>query len=509
MPQEILWLLILAALVCGTMLALRPIVAIYLEGMALPFQAVLIIQFGANIKISELLGVIVVIGWLVNLIWARHSSSGLNRRVTIASIWFISVIIFSLVKTFTNFDVLSSSSLQSVMGLTSGRQDPLTRSVITAAWAVFSLLNMFATASLIRDRRTLLRTLNFILCGSVFAASYAFYKLLFLNSRLFPEIWFPGDITTGWARGWVVNRSDGTFLEPSTMANYFIVMIPIALAGWLVQRRRKWAIILFVQLLGLTSSFSPGGWITFICSMLVFIPLAFATLGRPMKSALRTMLGAVLALTLVAFLVVSIAGFDVGPIVNNFVEKVANVDSGNTPDLRRANASSGTARIGLAEISIEMWIWNPILGVGIGNYPYLHPYYAELGGSGYQERVTVTPSVLYLLILSETGALGLMTLILFGGRLISELRLAARAAVDLHVKWVLLGLIGSFIGVAVNGLVLDNPFVVYYWFLAGVGLAAMRLAGLRVEPISASLTKMMKYRLPNGLVLPYKAKSPT
>lgn len=467
-------LLITVALMVAFFLIVKPVYALYLEALTLPFQAVLIIQFGANFKISELLGLIIVAGWLLRSISSYRTNFRVNRLIGIPALLFILVVILSLINTYINWDIMIQTSLGSVSGLTSGRQSPYTRSFITAAWAVFCGLNMFATAELIRDRRVLLRTINLMLGASAIAAIYAFYKLLFLNLPL-PPLLFPGDITHAWARYWVITRSDGTFLEPATMAQYFIVMIPLSLVAWLVKRRTKWAIVLTLQLVALVCTFSPGGWISFSISVLVFLPIALKALRMPVWSTMRSLVGIALALILAVVIVVSISGVDTIAVSRNFWEKVTGSDVGNDTMLRAANLSSGNARIQLSKIALTMWEHNPILGVGIGNYPYLHQYYANIGGINYSKDLTITPSVLYLLILSETGIIGLAVFLLLGWRLITLFLRNGSATNDPILRWLLIGLAGSFIGVAINGLVLDNPFVNYFWLLAGIGLAALRL----------------------------------
>lgn len=463
------------ASIAATVLILRPVWALYLQAITLPLQAVFIIQLGANLKISEILGLCTSAGWLVGFVLSPHKLSPPLRRVLLPLGIVLVVIALSLVQTVRYWNVLDETPLTSATGLSTGRQSPHMRSFVTCAWSVYSALMLVAVADLLQNRAAIRRTLMLIFASSSVAAVYAFYKLLFLNLPL-PPVWLPGDITTGWARHWAIMRSDGTFMEPATMAGYYVVIVPITLSAWAIERSRLLLLALALEILALVSSFSPGGWATFVVSIVLFVPVLAREANLSMRRVAWVAMGGVIFSVVIGWAAITVGHFDGRVITLNMYQKVTGSDISPDVDLTRANASSRIARVELAKIAIEMWRHNPVLGVGIGNYAFLHPHYARLLGSGYFEGVTVTPSMLYLLILSETGLLGLFAFAFFGLRLLRVFLAAMRRARERQSRWVLLGVTGSLIAIAVNGVVLDNPFANYYWIIGGIGVAAAALS---------------------------------
>jgi O-antigen ligase len=187
-----------------------------------------------------------------------------------------------------------------------------------------------------------------------------------------------------------------------------------------------------------------------------------------LKSTVRLVAGT----AAIAIAAVWLLGIDVFGLWAAFADKMFGGAGAIDQSLAQANASSRDARLALSTIAVSMWRHNPFFGVGIGNYPFLHQYYADLDHLAGAESVTVTPSVLYLLLLAETGVIGFVLFMAFAWRLFGRCWRTARSNTNPEVAWIALGLTGSFIGVAVNGLVLDNPFANYYWVVAGLALAA-------------------------------------
>ena len=121
-------------------------------------------------------------------------------------------------------------------------------------------------------------------------------------------------------------------------------------------------------------------------------------------------------------------------------------------------------------VPLDVWKENPIFGVGIGNYTFMHPRASGIF------QVSSTYSTL-LRLLTELGIVGTTLFLLFLGRI---LWLLARLVLNLndgpmrrYALAILLGTIGHMFGrfVGLDGLYTDN----YLWVMFGLGYAIAKL----------------------------------
>ena len=149
------------------------------------------------------------------------------------------------------------------------------------------------------------------------------------------------------------------------------------------------------------------------------------------------------------------------------------------------NAPDGAIRGRAGEMGAAALVFadHPILGVGPGNFPFYYPEYAERVGlrvhAGYREAHS-----LYLDILAETGAVGLLCFLAVIFVTLRDLNRARRrwrttrpeiantaAAFELAI-----------VAQLATGLFLQQAYIRYFWFLIGLAGAAAWLALHETSP---------------------------
>jgi O-antigen ligase len=137
-------------------------------------------------------------------------------------------------------------------------------------------------------------------------------------------------------------------------------------------------------------------------------------------------------------------------------------------------------RLGAQRVALEMFLDNPLIGVGASNYP---PLYQE-----YSQRLGVTavasefyPHNLYLQVLAETGAVGLVVFLpaVLGPLLALERkRRAMRSSATAAPEWSALAF-GTEVALAcylLSSTMLHGSYPRYLWLLLALTVAARRVA---------------------------------
>ncbi|MEV0906288.1 O-antigen ligase family protein [Streptomyces hokutonensis] len=204
-------------------------------------------------------------------------------------------------------------------------------------------------------------------------------------------------------------RAVGTFGPTDVMGMATVVsfglICAVALALGLgrndVRQRAVATACAFALLLPLALSFSRGAWIATAATCA--LQLALAGLRRALKvAAAVTAAGAVL-----------VGGFGVGSAM--LQERISSITQvTDAPD------QSVTDRYTMWAAATAMWREHPLTGVGLKGFPEYRDGNASLAlssgsdtdgaGAGYLKQPLLSPHNMYLLVLSEQGLIGLLTL---------------------------------------------------------------------------------------------------
>lgn len=172
--------------------------------------------------------------------------------------------------------------------------------------------------------------------------------------------------------------------SPNLAASCVATLLSLALGTLLTPVRgwvRKLAFVAFFSgSVSLVLTLSRGGWLEFACSTLI---IGFFGVRRGWISPRRALIGLIFALIICA------------PLYGRIQTRLSGDDEG-----------SAESRLPLNEIAFRMIKEHPLVGVGADNFPVLMSNYISTYNVG-DYLVTVHNN--YLLILSETGAVGLVT----------------------------------------------------------------------------------------------------
>ena len=180
--------------------------------------------------------------------------------------------------------------------------------------------------------------------------------------------------------GQTLMRAVGLFPDPHMLAFYLGLTSPLVLVlAASAKKYRLWlAVVYLFLLIVLLLTFSRGGYLGLVLSVLAMLFLAWPRLGRPAKALLASFFTLVLAIT----------AFSNLPVAGRFFSSF-DISEGSNSD-----------RLAIWQSSLAQTENNPLLGVGLGNYPLAINFNEDY-------RSAVTSHNLYLDILVETGILGL------------------------------------------------------------------------------------------------------
>jgi O-antigen ligase len=152
----------------------------------------------------------------------------------------------------------------------------------------------------------------------------------------------------------------------------------------------------------------------------------------------------------------------------------------NTHEVGQVVDASVELRLGAQRVALEMFLDNPFIGVGAGNYPPLYPAYSkQLGVPAVASEFY--PHNLYLQVLAETGAVGLLAFLpAVVGPLIAleRTRRGAKSNTLVAPEWHELTF-GTEVALAcylLSSLMLHGSYPRYLWMLLALAVAARRLA---------------------------------
>jgi putative inorganic carbon (hco3(-)) transporter len=260
-------------------------------------------------------------------------------------------------------------------------------------------------------------------------------------------------------------RVSGPIADPNHYAQLLLVIVPLALgrarfaAFWWQRGIALWALLAVVAAIVFT--LSRGA----LLALALVVALAFlARRPRPLT-----------VIAVAAALVVAVPLLPSG-----YTERVsALIDV--APGGSRVGEASLQGRLSALGVGLDMFADNPLLGVGVGQFPVRYREHARPLGLD-ASRVAVEPHNLYVEQAAETGAIGLLAfgLIIFvvfrNTHLVrATLRRAGEHDLASVVGDVRLGILGYLVA----GLFLHNAYPRFLWVILGVALATPNLEVFR------------------------------
>lgn len=246
----------------------------------------------------------------------------------------------------------------------------------------------------------------------------------------------------------------GTFGWRNTLAGWILLIIPITLGLSIHHAKKKGRVInalattILLTLLFLT--FSQASWISFIIILIIFFFFQSHKRLSLKKLAVIVMAAVILSTVLIQLHLI-------------FTTKTS--DS----DLQQSSAISATSlanRLAYWDGALAMWQNSPWSGVGLGNFPTLYPRFQNNLWT-----FSSSPHNSLLLILTETGAIGLVLWIFFLSNIWQKILRVWKKSESRHKNIILLlglSLLGSFLKSLLDFDWEVPAIALLWWFELGV-----------------------------------------
>ena len=282
-------------------------------------------------------------------------------------------------------------------------------------------------------------------------------------------------------------RAFGTFGQPNPFGGFMGIALPLGLAAAWAQPYSLWAGFRSQRRLPRAPAF------IFVCSSLASLVIASALLaswsrGAWLGTAVAVMCMAVAlprrlsrGLALAVAIAALIAGaWSIGLLPRSIVLRLttAATDLITVSDVRGVEITpvnyAVTERLAHWQAALYMAEAAPYFGIGLGNYEVVYDDYRLI----YWEEALGHAHNLYLNMLAETGAVGLVAYLLFWV-IIFRLTWSLRQQPDAFSRCIAIGLLGSWVYVAVHS-VFDNLFVNNLFLHIGVLLGILAILHRRM-----------------------------
>lgn len=240
----------------------------------------------------------------------------------------------------------------------------------------------------------------------------------------------------------------GVEKNPSAFANYFIYSIPLIFSIFIISKGTRKIVLLFLLFIAsivLVLTFSRSGIVATIIGLSV-VAIFYMKKKKYISS-------------LIFFFAAS------GIIFYLFWPSEINYYA--LPFLNINKDLSFQERIWTIEPTILMFLDNPFFGVGFGNYLY---NISDYGFSG-----LMAPHNSFFGIAGEIGLFGLIAFIIILILFIKIVINGIRKTNDPQLRGLLIGLLGSFVGLQIMGLTHANYINVALWFIIGLSMASAKI----------------------------------
>ena len=432
-----LWALISIGAAAGALAVFaHPAVGVGMLLLTVPFGSVRTISLPDNVDITvnEPLVMLIGLSWLAGMLAGRWRAPSLPS-LTIP----IAIVLIPM--------VLSALSAESLL---------LSLKEISK-WSELFVIYV-VTATTVRNRRVFTTLVVILLLAALAEVGIGLFQVAF---RIGPPHFLAGGI---------LMRAHGTFEQPNPFGGYLALMLPIALAIALAAPRPGlrllgWGVSLAFAF-GILVSLSRGAWLGTLAA------LSVVWLLESQRNRLRAFALAYAGLT--ATLLALVLGILPEAILARFTDLFV-YGSRLVQELRAGPNADNWAileRVSQWYAGWQMFANNPILGVGIGNYPKAYVTYALPGwptGVGHAHNY-------YLNLAAEGGLLTFVAFLFFLG---IAWRLAAgtwQRAPDTWGRILALGLMGSLAAFSAHSLV-DSLFVHSIGVLLGILLGLLSALG--------------------------------
>lgn len=260
------------------------------------------------------------------------------------------------------------------------------------------------------------------------------------------------------------SRMAGSIGDPNYFAQSMVVLLPLAIDRFFAERRAIFR-LLAVLALGVCSftviySYSRGAFLAAVIAMAFYM-----VRRRPNPTQL--------VFVVLAFLLI----YQFLPA--NYTSRISTLFDFLPGNGSALSDSSFRGRSSENQVAIDMFMDNPILGVGLGNYNQKYQEYSRSLGLDFRNTARSAHS-LYLEILAERGLFGVASFFV----LLYYTFVTLRACEDRFLRAGLteasglaFAMMASFAAYLVTAMFLHDAFIRYFWLLLGLAWSVPQLSG--------------------------------
>jgi len=425
----------------------NPFFGIMLVALLLPFERAGSVDVGGmTVRLHQVMALLTLFAW----IWQSIRRGGIHFRANpiafpLAAFLFINVL--SLINALN-----------------------LKRGLLVLAFTAFVIVISHLVTELVQTKEQVKKLMRALLLSALFVSAFGLFQFigdgigLPSSLTLIREHWYNKEVIG-------VTRVHSMSLEPLYFANYLLIIFPTLAAMIIAQTRGKfrldkhdlplslWQLILGATAMGLAFilTLSRGGYLALAAATFVVLLLSF----RDMFSKRMLYLVGIPAVALL--LVGLVTGAAASALNLEFIYSRSTSFAETTADLERLETYRD---------AWDAFLASPWLGFGPGNFgPYNTLYLTDTpeGGWGIVNNE-------YLELLAETGLFGFIALAVAVILWLFRSFNALRHEQDLYLRILLIGMIGSMIGLLVQYISFSTLYIMHLWFFIGFGLAVQQVS---------------------------------
>lgn len=386
------------------------------------------ITISDGITISQLLGVIYSIFWVINRTLQKRRSKTIQLAYYYNSNILFSINVFLLVSVisivYASYTYLAITSIKTML--------------MNALMMAFIIDNIIT----IKDYLIIYRSITYsgilsTILAVTKAAGVNILGLVELHKKALDNVLDNSDI-----------RRYGFFDDPNFAAQSMIIILILTIFLYLFSNNQKEKLVLrisvLIELIAIIFTNSRGGFLTLCAIILVLI--------KHLKISSKNIMLVIIFLATISIVMLNVHKY-------NRLKSLSLLLTSN--DIASSD-SSIKLRVAAINAGIAMYLKNPILGVGIGNSPMWNIEYGT--------DMLVAGHNMYLTIMCEVGTIGLLIFFYSIAKLIRSMKIAERIIIN-RLHYIASSLKISIYSFLISSLFLSSLHIKIFWVLLALSVS--------------------------------------
>lgn len=416
----------------------NPFLGLLLIVFTLPFERIPTLDIGFfTVKMDQVFAGLTMLAWILNLMFAKRKI--LSYPLGIPLILFL---LTALIGVFQAGD--------------------FSRALSVFIFVAFMMVISFTTVNLIDDKEKLISLIKTLFISAALVCLFAFYQFL-ADLAGFPLI-LTGlkDIYSKAVMGFP--RIQAFSMEPLYLANYLFIPLGLAAAFYFFRQREVGAknrllVLILAIILIIVLGISRGAYLA-----LFFMGLFFALFLLKKVLTIKNLI-----ISLFSLLIIGTAAYGFLTIAQ---PKAIEQFTQHATLERYYEEESVQKRLRDYQKALGFFATSPVIGIGLGNYGPAYENYPNQPKGDNWEIVNNQ----YIETLTETGVLGLSSLLLVFLVIIWRSIVAYFKTQDQLLRASLFGLLAAFLAILVQYNFFSTLYIMHIWVLIGLIIAVQNLS---------------------------------